>query len=102
MIYINSKNYCLIGDFNINIMSKSFDSAHATNLSQDFFNHLLEHEYTPCFLGITQPDPQKIFGGSRAVPPCAPRFARRANPPVYVKISFLHNRHDRNTHENHC
>ena len=63
-IYINSKNHCLIGDFNINIMSKSLDSAHDTTLNQDFLNHLLEHEYTPCFLGITRPDPQNIFGGS--------------------------------------
>ena len=64
MNYINSKNHCLIGDFNMNIMSKSLDSAHDMTLSQDFFNHLLEHKFTPCFLEITRRDPQNIFGDS--------------------------------------
>ena len=44
MNYINSKNHCLIRDFNINIMSKSLDSAHDTTLTQDFLNHLLEYD----------------------------------------------------------
>ena len=35
----------------------------------------------------------------RAVPPCTPGFACRANPPCLCK-NFV--RHDRNTQENHC
>ena len=64
MTYINRRNQWLIGDFNINIKSPSLDSAHVMTLSQDFLNRHLEHEYTPCFLGITPRDPENIFGRS--------------------------------------
>ena len=54
----------------------------------------------PCVPSARQPplSPAPRFA-RRPPPPPDPGFARRP-PPPYVKTSFLHNRHDRNTQEN--
>ena len=38
----------------------------------------------------------------KAMPPAHLASLAAPTPPVYVKSSFLHNRHDRRTQENHC
>lgn len=48
----NVKNHCIVGDFNIDIMSKD---KYEKNINQEFLNNFLANEFLPCFQGVTRP-----------------------------------------------
>lgn len=54
-INVNIKNHCIFGDFNIDIRENNENNNNfENNISQDFLNNYLEHEYIPYFRGITR------------------------------------------------
>ena len=54
---LKTKNHCIIGDFNIDILDENFSKTDSSDnlIKQEFLNDLMEHKFTPCFSGITRP-----------------------------------------------
>ena len=50
----NIKNHCIVGDFNIDIRHQVSQNYEYT-INQEYLNNFLEHEYIPCFQGVTRP-----------------------------------------------
>ena len=54
---LNTKNHCIIADFNIDILDENFSKSDLSDnfIKQEFLNDLMKHKYTPFFSGITTP-----------------------------------------------
>ena len=61
---LNTKNHCIIGDFNIDILDENFSKSGSSDnlIKQEFLNDLMKHKFTPCFSGITRPSSDNIRG----------------------------------------
>ena len=51
---LNTKNHCIIGDFDIDILDENFSKSDSS-IKQEFLNDFMIHKFTPCFSGITRP-----------------------------------------------
>ena len=54
---LKTKNHCIIGDFNIDILDENFSKTDSSDnlIKQEFLNDPMKHKFTLCFSGITRP-----------------------------------------------
>lgn len=59
-----TKNHCIIGDYNIDIIENNVQNNNigAISISQEFLNNFFEQEFIPYYRGVTRPSPDNESG----------------------------------------